>query len=316
MHESGFVSIVIVNWNANSQLADAIASIARHHRNLVSSVIIVDNASTDDSLNQAEALQNLPFRPLIIRNSQNMGFGKACNLGAQHAKSDYLLFLNPDAVLYADTLPIALAYMENPANAKVGICGVQLLDDSGHVARSCARFPTVLGLVAHAVGLDRFIPRLGHFMAEWGHAHTRQVDHVIGAFFLVRRDLFDALQGFDERFFVYLEDLDFSRRAHQAGWRSVYLVEAQAFHAGGGTSNQIKARRLFYALRSRLLYAFKHFSKLGAVAVLLTTLLVEPVSRSVLALLRFSGGGLKETWIAYGLLNAWLYQRLRQMIAR
>jgi GT2 family glycosyltransferase len=310
------MDIVIVNWNANSQLADAIASIAKHHHNLVSSVIIVDNASTDDSLNQAEALQNLPFRPLIIRNSQNMGFGKACNLGAQHAKSDYLLFLNPDAVLYADTLPIALAFMENPANAKLGICGVQLLDDSGHVARSCARFPTVLGLGAHAVGLDRFIPRLGHFMSEWDHAHTRQVDHVIGAFFLVRRDLFDALQGFDERFFVYLEDLDFSRRAHQAGWRSVYLVEAQAFHAGGGTSNQIKARRLFYALRSRLLYAFKHFSKLGAVAVLLATLLVEPLSRSVLALLRFSGGGLKETWIAYGLLNAWLYQRLRQMITR
>ena len=308
MHESCSVSIVIVNWNANSQLADAIASIAKHHHNLVSSVIIVDNASTDDSLDQVEALQNLSCRPLIIRNSTNLGFGRACNLGARHAKSGYLLFLNPDAVLYADTLPTALAYMEDPVNAKVGICGVQLLDESGHVARSCARFPTALALVAHAVGLDRFIPRLGHFMSEWDHAHTRQVDHVIGAFFLVRRDLFDALQGFDERFFVYLEDLDFSRHAHQAGWRSVYLVEAQAFHAGGGTSNQIKARRLFYALRSRLLYAFKHFSKLGAVSVLLATFFVEPLSRSVLALMRRSWQSLKETWIAYGMLWRWLPQ--------
>ena len=68
-------------------------------------------------------------------------------------------------------------------------------------------------------------------MAEWDHAQTRQVDHVIGAFFLVRRDLFDVLGGFDERFFVYLEDLDFSYRARQAGWHSVYLADVQAFFA-------------------------------------------------------------------------------------
>ncbi len=302
------LSIVIVNWNAGSQLAEAVASIEKYHHRLVSSVVIVDNASTDDSLSRVETLQDLPFKPLIIRNSENCGFGKACNLGAQQAKSEYLLFLNPDAALYADTLPKALAYMENPVNAKVGICGVQLLNESGHISRSCARFPSAVGFVAHAIGLDRFFPRLGHFMAEWDHAQTRQVDHVIGAFFLVRRELFNAMHGFDERFFVYLEDLDFSYRARQAGWRSVYLADAQAFHAGGGTSNQIKARRLFYSLRSRLLYSFKHFSWTGAFAVLLATLLVEPLSRSALALLRRSWAGLKETWAAYGMLWRWLPQ--------
>lgn len=302
------IDIVIVNWNADSQLADVIASIANHHHDSVSSVIIVDNASTDDSLHQVEALQSLLFRPLIIRNSENLGFGRACNLGAQHAKSSYLLFLNPDAVLYADTLPTALAYMEDPVNVKVGICGVQLLDKAAHVARHCARFPSALSFVAGAIGLDRFLPLLSHVMAEWDHGETRQVDHVIGAFFLVRNELFDAIGGFDERFFVYLEDLDFSRRAHQAGWRSVYLVDTQAFHAGGGTSNQIKARRLFYSLRSRLLYAFKHFSTPGAVAVLLATLMVEPWSRSALALVRPSWTGLKETWAAYGMLVRWLPQ--------
>lgn len=302
------IDIVIVNWNAGFQLVEAISSIADHHAGLVDSVIIVDNGSTDDSLGRVETMQDLPFKPLVIRNSENCGFGKACNLGAQQAKSDFLLFLNPDAALYADTLPKALAYMQDSANAEVGICGVQLLDEAGHVSRSCARFPAALGFAAHAVGLDRFIPRLGHFMAEWHHAQTRQVDHVIGAFFLVRRELFEALHGFDERFFVYLEDLDFSYRAHQAGWRSVYLADAQAFHAGGGTSKQVKARRLFYSLRSRLLYAFKHFSWIGAVGVLLATLLVEPVSRSALALLRRSWSGLKETWAAYGMLWRWLPQ--------
>lgn len=310
------IDVVVVNWNAGSQLSEVVSSIAKFHHGFVSAVVIFDNASTDDSLDRVAAMQGLPFKPLLIRNSENCGFGKACNLGAQQAKSDYLLFLNPDAALYADTLPKALTFMQDPTNSKVGICGVQLLDEAGHVSRSCARFPSAVGFVAHAVGLDRFFPHLGHFMAEWNHAQTRQVDHVIGAFFLVRRELFNALHGFDERFFVYLEDLDFSFRARQAGWRSVYLADAQAFHAGGGTSNQIKARRLFYSLRSRLLYAFKHFSWMGAFAVLLVTLLVEPLSRSALALMRRSWAGLKETWAAYGMLWRWLPQWVFKGVTR
>ena len=302
------LSIIIVNWNSRSQLAEVVTSIGQYHHDLVSSVIIIDNASTDDSLDRVEALKALPLNLRIIRSSINLGFGSACNIGARKSDSEYMLFLNPDAALHSDTLPKALAYMQDPSNAKVGICGVQLLDDAGCVSRSCARFPSATGFAVHAVGLDRFLPRLGHFMAEWDHSQTREVDHVIGAFFLVRRSVFDSLKGFDERFFVYLEDLDFSYRARQAGWLSVYLAGVQAFHAGGGTSNQVKARRLFYSLRSRLLYAFKHFSWMGAMGVLLTTLLLEPVSRSALAVISRSWSGFKETWAAYGMLWCWLPQ--------
>lgn len=300
--------IIIVNWNSGTQLAQVVESIQQYHHNLVSSVVIVDNASTDDSLVRAEALKGLAFDMHIIRNSQNVGFGCACNVGGQQVNSEYLLFLNPDAALKPDTLPKALAYMQDPVNGKVGICGVQLLDEAGRVSRSCARFPSAMGFAVHAVGLDRLFPRLGHHMAEWDHAQTRSVDHVIGAFFLVRSSVFQSLQGFDERFFVYLEDLDFSYRARQVGWHSMYLADVQAFHAGGGTSNQVKARRLFYSLRSRLLYAFKHFSWMGAIGVLLATLLLEPVSRSALALFRRSWSGLTETWTAYGMLWRWLLQ--------
>jgi hypothetical protein len=165
-----------------------------------------------------------------------------------------------------------------------------------------------MGFVCHAVGLDRLFPQLGHFMTEWGHNETREVDQVIGAFFLVRRSVFEALQGFDEQFFVYYEEVDFSRRAREAGWRSIYLANAQAFHAGGGTSNQVKATRLFYISRSRLLYAFKHFSLIGACLVLLTTLLLEPFSRSVLALARGFWLSFKETWVGYAMLWKWLPQ--------
>ena len=300
------LSIIIVNWNSRSQLAEVVTSIGQYHHDLVSSVIIIDNASTDDSLDRVEALKALPLNLRIIRSSINLGFGSACNIGAQKSDSEYMLFLNPDAALHADTLPKALAYMQDTANAEVGICGVQLLDEAGHVSRHCARFATAAGLVVHAMGLDRFFPRLGHVMGEWDHADNRRVDHVIGAFFLVRSSVFQLLQGFDERFFVYLEDLDFSYRARQAGWCSVYLADAQAFHAGGGTSNQVKGRRLFYSLRSRLLYSFKHFSWVGATGVLLATLFIEPISRSTLALLHHSWSEFKETWSAYGLLWCWL----------
>jgi GT2 family glycosyltransferase len=304
--------VVIVNWNAGRQLLECINSVNQYGTPLVSEIIVVDNGSRDASESFVERLPNVK----LLRAGENLGFGKACNRGAQHATSEYLLFLNPDAVLYANTLSKILTYMEDPANAKVGICGVQLLDETGRVSRSCTRFPSPLGFVAHAIGADRIVPRLGHFMAEWDHEQTRQVDHVIGAFFLVRRELFERLCGFDERFFVYLEDLDFSFRAHQAGWHSVYLADTQAFHAGGGTSNQVKARRLFYSLRSRLLYSFKHFPRIGGFAVLAATLFVEPLSRSVLALLRCSWSGLQEIWAAYGMLWRWLPQWVSNGVTR
>jgi GT2 family glycosyltransferase len=296
------LDIIIVNWNAGPQLTTCVDSITQFGGDLADKIIVVDNGSVDGSETSVEGVPNVT----LIQTGENLGFGRACNLGAKSADSEYLLFLNPDAALFEGTLTKVVNLMQEPANQAVGICGVQLIEDNGQVSRSCARFPSVTGFLAHAVGLDRVFPRLGHFMAEWDHLADRQVDHVMGAFFVVRRGLFEQLQGFDERFFVYLEDLDFSYRAHQAGWRSFYLADAQAFHAGGGTSNQVKARRLFYSLRSRLQYAFKHFSFPAAVTVLFTTLLIEPLARSVLAVARGSLPGIKETWAGYLMLWAWL----------
>lgn len=300
------LTIVIVNWNAGPKLADCIVSIALYHSGLVSSVVIIDNASSDDSLAQVGGFKRLPFQLHIVRNNDNHGFGAACNQGAALGTSEYLLFLNPDAMVFSGSVDKVLAFMQDPANEKVGICGVQLVGEDGEIARSCARFLSVIGFLSHAIGLDRVLPRLGHCMAEWSHDVTREVDHVIGAFFLVRRTLFETLGGFDERFFVYYEDVDFSYRARCAGWRSVYLADVQAYHAGGGTSHQVKAKRLFYSLRSRLLYVFKHFKKIDACAVLLVTLFVEPLSRLVLAVMRLSWCSFKETCQGYWLLFRWL----------
>lgn len=300
------LSIIIVNWNSSNQLADTITSISEYHHGLVSSVIIVDNASTDGSLVRVEAMTGIPFQLHIIRNNENLGFAAACNQGAAITSTLYLLFLNPDTRLYANSLSTPLLLMARPENASVGICGIQLVNETGQVDRSCARFPSPKSIITHALGLNRLILRLGHFMNEWDHMQTRQVDQVIGAFFLVRRELFDSLKGFDERFFVYFEEVDFSYRAYSIGWHTLYIADAQAFHAGGGTSNQVKAKRLFYFLRSRIIYAFKHFNLLSATLVLLVTWLVEPISRSALAVGQCSWTSFKETLSAYGMLFCWL----------
>lgn len=287
------IDIIIVNWNAGRQLVDAVYSIIQHHRNLVSSVIIVDNTSTDNSLALVEALSDLPFNLQIIRNAENRGFGAACNQGAALARGDYLLFLNPDTLLFENSLTVPLNFMKQPENADVGIVGIQLVDENNHIARSCARFPSLGIFLAYSLGVNR-LPGCRHLnmhMDDWAHETTATIDHVIGAFYLIRRSLFESLGGFDDRFFVYLEDLDLSLRVHQVGWRSVYLTDAQAFHAGGGTSRQVKARRLFYSVRSRLFYGFKHFKSWQAWVLLGMSLGLEPITRVVFSLIR---GGLND----------------------
>jgi N-acetylglucosaminyl-diphospho-decaprenol L-rhamnosyltransferase len=282
------VDVVTVNWNSGRQLAECLTSLAATDRTRVTlgRVVVVDNASTDGS---AEGLDRGDLPLEILANPTNRGFAAACNQGARAGQSPYILFLNPDTRLEFDSLAAPLTWLESPNAADIGICGIQLVDAEGTVARSCARFPTAGQLVATAAGLDRLLPGAfpGLIMRHWDHRQSRRVDHVIGAFYLVRRSLFERLGGFDERYFVYLEDLDFSLRAREAGWQSYFLATARAFHRGGGTSDRVRAERLVYLLRSRLHYARRHFSPAPAAAVWLATLGLEPVVRVAAAL----GGG-------------------------
>ena len=305
------LNIIIVNWNSGSHLRNCLLSIQEHGKDEVKQIVIIDNGSTDNSLTGAE---NLIIPINIIKNTENKGFAAACNQGAALAKSEYLLFLNADTLLFENSLSIPLAFMQYPENAKVGICGIQLIDETGQVSRSCSRFPSVRMFMANALGVSK-LARLrswNHQMAEWDHATTRQVDHVIGAFYLIRRSLFEALKGFDERFFVYLEDLDLSLRALKAGWKSVFIADARAFHAGGGTSRQVKAARLFYSLRSRLLYGFKHFSAWRAWVLMIVTMCIEPVTRTAFSLLKRDWGSICNTQKAYSMLAANLIAILRR----
>ena len=266
----------------------------------LSRVTVLDNASTDGSANGLEA-GGLPLA--IIRNPDNRGFAAACNQGAAGSASDFLLFLNPDTRLMPGSLERPAAYLRSPENEAVGIVGIQLIDAAGTVARNTSRAPTPWSMIGNSLGLDRVMPSIFPplFVTEWAHDETRMVDQVMGAFFLVRRNVFEALGGFDERFFVYFEDLDFATRARARGWTSVYLSTAQAFHRGQGTTEAASERRTFYFCRSRILFARKHFGGLGAVAVSAATLALEPVIRTIAALVA-RRGSVMATWRAFGML--------------
>lgn len=294
------IDIITVNWNAGSQLKECLESVITQNKGEVFRIIVVDNGSTDGSTDRVEGLPNVE----VIRTGQNLGFGAACNIGAKAGCSPYILFLNPDTRLEADSISTPLAFMNRPGNEKVGICGIQLVDEQGRVSRTCARYPTLARLLSSALGLDK-LPGLqgsGVHMRDWDHLESAKVDHVMGAFYLLRREVFKQLGGFDERFFVYLEDVDLSKVANELGRGSWYLTEAQAFHAGGGTSRQVKVHRLFYSLRSRLLYAFKHFPLWQAWLLLAVTNVIEPFTRSAWCLLRGDLSGVKHTWAAYCML--------------
>lgn len=295
-------NIIIVNWNSGNQLRKCIDSIISFGYAFVESIIVVDNGSADESLDLIEGLPKVS----TIHCGSNLGFGAACNIGAIECGGDFLLFLNPDARLYSDSLEKVILFMSDEKNLNVGVCGVQLVDESGQISRSCAAFPSASSFAAYASGFSRIFPSTGYAMVNWDHKQVRTVDHVIGAFYLIRRQVFTQLGGFDTRFFMYLEDLDLSYRVKEAGWSIVYLASIQAFHAGGGTSNKIKARRLFYSLRSRIQYAHKHLSKSGFFSTVFITLFIEPISRLLYALICLSGATFKETIAAFFLLWSWL----------
>jgi GT2 family glycosyltransferase len=296
------LSIIIVNWNTGQQLKNCLESIAKAKKDnfeLVK-VIVVDNASSDDSISKIDGI--IDFHLEIINNSENRGFAAACNQGTKNIYDDYLLFLNPDTILSEDSLLKSVAFLEKKNNENVGIVGIQLTDVKNKIQRTCARFPTSLRFINKIFGIDILLPNKGVHMNDWDHNNDSIVDHVMGAFFLVRRKLFTKLNGFDELFFVYLEDVDFSYRASQEGYSSYYLTSTSAYHKGGGSSEKVKDVRLFYSLRSKILYGYKHFNFFSATLLAFLTLIIEPVTRIIFSLIKKSIPDVMETLKAYKLL--------------
>lgn len=284
------VDIVIVNWNSGQYLRKCILSIERSQkRYLISKVIVVDNNSADSSSDFLQAYPNV----VLIKNTYNKGFAKACNQGFLLCKAEYVLLLNPDAMVLESTIEECVAYMDK--NKRIDILGCALLDEAGNITKSCARFPTPIRIFFDASGLSKIAPSIfkpATLMTDWDHSKRKQVDQVMGAFMFMRTNLFKRVGYFDERFFVYYEELDFSYRLFKINGISYYEPAIRAVHAGEGTTSSVKAFRLYLSLSSRLKYARKHFTTVGFFLVLISTFPLEFFSRLMFTSISFRAKGI------------------------
>ena len=286
---------MIVNWNAGAYLTECVRAVSAAERSEfeLSSVTVVDNASTDESLSLLRSIDE----PLeLVRNDVNRGFAAACNQGAALGDGDHILFLNPDTRVSRTSLDESVGFMSDPFNASIGICGGQMVGDDGHRGLSCSRFPTLSMFVAMMTGLSRLFP--GRFPSQRlgpdELSASGVVDQVIGAFFLIRRPLFEALDGFDERFFMYMEEVDLSYRARQRGFASYYLAEAVVYHKERVSSDRARGDRLAYLLRSRSEYARKHWTAWESALLPVLIVAVELPTRAIVALARGSRGDARD----------------------
>ena len=217
------------------------------------SVTVVDNASPDES---ADVVADLDVT--VIRAPRNGGFSYGCNLGAADAAAPYLLFLNPDARIDADALTGLIDVLR--ANPDTGLVGPRILDDDGSLSPSLRRFPRLRSTYAQALFLHRVWP-----LASWTdelirdetvYAVAGTAEWVSGACMLVRRDAYEQIGGFDERFFLYCEDTDLCLRLWNAGFAVRFEPSAVVHHVGGASSGAGETQAI--AARSRVLYARKH----------------------------------------------------------
>jgi len=294
------LDIVIVNWNSPELLESCIASIKRSTIVLPGKLIVVDNSDDKNLVDLTHSQPAIKYR----HPQKNLGFGGGCNLGAALGQAEFILFLNPDIAFYPDTLKKLIAFLTSRRLLPdVGIVGAQLIGQDGSVQKNVARSPIFAHLFPRMLALDRVFPRIfpPHYDKHIDYGQNQIVDQVPGAFFLVRRTVFHQMGGFDERFFMYYEDVDFSYRASVNGWKTLYLAEIAVVHQGGGTTENISDKRLFYLLRSRVLYIKKHNGYISSIFVILGTLFLEFFARCISALIHLSKYELYTTIKAYGM---------------
>ncbi|MCU0511056.1 MAG: glycosyltransferase [Anaerolineae bacterium] len=263
------LGIVIVNWNTSAYLRQCLATVFASQGDVSFRVVVVDNASDDDSA--AMTRQHFPQAQLIV-NSSNLGYPRANNVGlralgyhgAGQVAADaprYALLLNPDTELPPEALSRMVQFMD--ARPDVGIAGPKLVLEDGSLDKACRRgFPTPAVSFYHYSGLARLFPRnprFGRYNMTFAHPDEElEVDAVVGAYMQVRREAIAQAGLLDEVFFMYGEDLDWAFRIKQAGWRVWYHPAVVVRHVKRAASRQSR-RAAFEFWRAMLIFYRKHY---------------------------------------------------------
>jgi N-acetylglucosaminyl-diphospho-decaprenol L-rhamnosyltransferase len=258
------LSVVIVSYNVKFFLEQCLSSLSKAAETLSLSgrkteVFVVDNASSDGTV---DFLQPLFPSFHFIRNSENIGFAKANNQVLPHCKGEFVLFLNPDTILSEDSLSLCVDCISN--HPKAGSLGPRMIDGSGNFLRESKRgFPSPAASFYKMTGIARLFPHSKTFSAYYAGHIDEKTPHPVpvlsGAFMLIRKTVLDEVGGFDERFFMYAEDIDLSYRISQAGYVNYYFPGTTIIHFKGESTRK-DFRYIFLFYKAMHLFITKHFT--------------------------------------------------------
>ncbi|MBU3699151.1 MAG: glycosyltransferase [Candidatus Kapabacteria bacterium] len=274
------LSVIIVNYNVKDYLLQCLRSLDEACKPLSAEIIVVDNNSTDGSVEDLSvAFRHVQWHAL----TENVGFGRANNIGLEHARGRYVLFLNPDTIVGQETLLTMVRHLDTHPN--VGMAGCKVLNPDGSFQVACRRgLPTPWASFCKLFGLQAMFPSVKLFssynLMYRSIDETYSVDALIGAFMMGRTDLVRSLEGFDPEFFMYGEDIDLCYRVKQAGFDVQYVHETSIIHYKGESTKRssLNEVRVFYEAME--IFARKHF---GGSKVFLAFLRIGISVRSVLA---------------------------------
>ena len=265
------LSVIILNYNVRYFLELCVVSVQNAIKNIDAEIIVVDNNSLDGSCNMMK--QRFPHVKLI-ENNENLGFPKGNNIGVAIARGEYICILNPDTVVAEDTFSQVLAFAQKQND--LGIVGVKLIDGTGNFLPESKRgTPTPFVAFTKITGLYKLFPKLfGQYYAQHlSENESGKVEILVGAFMLLKRDLYNKIGGFDENCFMYSDDIDLSYMALKKGKSNYYFHGTSVIHYKGESTikdgiymkrNQ-EAMNFFFKKHFRASFFFTFFMKIGIV---------------------------------------------------
>ncbi|HED08509.1 MAG TPA: glycosyltransferase [Ignavibacteria bacterium] len=265
------LSVIIVNYNVKDFLQSLLLSLDKALKNITHEIIIIDNASTDGSV---ELIRNNFPQVTLIDNKENLGFSKANNLGLKISKGKYLLLINPDTLVSEDTITEMINFFES--HPEVGLAGCKILNPDGTLQLACRRsFPGPWTSFCKVTGLSTLFPKSKIFarynLTYLDENKSCEVDAVSGSFMMFTREVYDKIGGLDEEYFMYGEDLEYCFRIQKAGYKIFYVASTQIIHYKGESTKRssIDETKIFY--NAMHLFVKKHFSTSFVVEFILRT---------------------------------------------
>ena len=253
------LSIIIVSWNTSQITCNCIQSIYDNKSRKNIEIIVIDNASIDNSV---ENIRKQFADVVIIENKDNKGFAYANNQGIDIARGNYILLVNSDTVILENCIDNSLAFANSHLNA--GIIGCKAFNSDMTWQMNCFRFPSLTNELLILLRLNSIFPESKIFnRVRYGNREfdiKRKVEAIAGCFMLIKKEALDKVGKMDENFFMYAEEADWCYRFHKSGWQVYFTPDAEIIHLGGQSSKQVKPKMILQLRAGTLQFIKKHHS--------------------------------------------------------